>query len=213
MNDKTTTFDGNDPNDLFQQLVFGKGNLDFGYHTLTIVNAGPLTSDTGNVWFDVDWLVWETEYVGPGGPDNAQVSENTFDNDHPRFQYTPASAWSQQTYSSGALNGTTEVTSTSQAQVIFTFDGDAVALYGTIGPSHGNYTASVDNANQSTLSGEWNFTEHQQMLYYAEDLGAGQHNLVVQNVPASSSEGHFNVDFAKTWIARGGSGGPGTVPP
>jgi len=51
------------------------------------------------------------------------------------------------------------------------------------------------------------------MLYYAEGLGAGQHNLVVQNVPASSSQGYFNVDFAKTWIARGGSGGPGTVPP
>jgi hypothetical protein len=197
---------GNDPNDLSQQLVFGKRDLELGQHTLAIVNAGSLTNDTVNVWFDVDWLIWETEYDGPGGPINAEVTESTFDNSHPRFEYTPASEWSQQTYSSGDMNGTAEVTSSFQAQLIFTFDGDAVALYGTVDPSHGNYTANVDSAQTRTLNGEWNVTAYQQMLYYAENLGAGEHNLVVQNLPTSSSQKFFNVDFAKTWTARGGSG-------
>ena len=181
-------------------------------HTLTIVNAGSLTNDTVNVWFDVDWIVWETEYDGPGGPVKAQVTEFTFEQDQRRLQYIPVSAWDQQTYSNGSLNGTTQSTSTSQAQVIFTFDGDAVAIYGNIGPSHGNYTANVNDAQPRTLSGNWNFTEYQQMLYYAEGLGAGEHHLVVQNVPTDSSRQVFNVDFVKTWIARGGSG-PGTAPP
>lgn len=54
-------------------------------------------------------------------------------------------------------------------------------------------------------SGYWNATAFQQMLYYAEDLGAGTHNLIVNNVPVSDDKAILSVDFVKTWTARGGS--------
>lgn len=176
------------------------------------MNAGPLSTDSTTVnytGFDIDWITWETDYDGPGGPINAQVTELTFDNESPRFQFLPSSAWDQLTSSSSA-NGTSEVTSSSDGQVRFTFDGDAIALYGAVDPRHGDYVASVDGAQSMTLSGNWNETAYQQMLYYAEDLGAGTHNLIVQNQPSGDGKSYLSVDFVKTWTARGGSGGPDT---
>lgn len=150
--------------------------------------------------------MWETEYDGPGGPVNAQVTELTFDNEHPRFQFLPSSAWNDATSAEGYANGTSEVTNQANAQVKFTFDGDAIALYGAVDPSHGSYSASIDGAQSLTLSGNYNVTAYQQLLYYAEDLGAGTHNLIVQNQPTSSSRDFLSVDYVKTWTARGGSG-------
>ena len=35
----------------------------------------------------------------------------------------------------------------------FTFDGDAVAVYGTVSPLHTNYTVTVDGVKENFLSG------------------------------------------------------------
>ena len=35
----------------------------------------------------------------------------------------------------------------------FTFDGDAVAVYGTVSPLHANYTVTVDGVKQDFLGG------------------------------------------------------------
>lgn len=168
------------------------------------MNTGsPNSNDAANAGFDLDWLVWETEYDGPGGPLNAQVTELTFDNSHPRFQFL--GSWDSKTNVDGPANNTYEITSSPDAKLQFTFDGDAIAIYGAVDPSHGNYSANVDFEQSATLSGNWNVTAYQQMLYYAENLGAGVHNLNVNNVPISSSRQYLSIDFVKTWTARGGS--------
>ncbi|KAF8315861.1 hypothetical protein DL93DRAFT_813506 [Clavulina sp. PMI_390] len=204
---KTSTFTAQSDNSVFGQALYGASNLPYGLHTLSIANAGSspstIMSGSNDTSIDIDWLVWETEYDGPGGPVNAQVSQVTFDNNHPRFLYT--GSWSSQTNADGPSNGTDQYTTSSDASLQFTFDGDAIALYGSVGVDHGDFVANVDGMQSKTLSGHWNESGYMQMLYYVENLGAGTHNLNVDNKPTSSSEDGFNVDYVTTWTARGGS--------
>ena len=139
--------------------------------------------------------------MGPGGPDGAEVANFTFRNNHPRFQYIPS--WSTKEYTDGKeINGTSSYTTDSDASVQFTFESDAVGLYGSV---NGSFSASVDGKNPSTLTSAYNASAYQQLLYYTDGLGGGPHTLTIANTPKST----FAVDFARTWTAQGGSQ-PGT---
>lgn len=47
----------------------------------------------------------------------------------------------------------TSYTQSEGAQAQFTFDGDAVAVYGTVSPVHANYTVTVDGVERDFLGG------------------------------------------------------------
>ncbi len=47
----------------------------------------------------------------------------------------------------------TSFTQSRRAQAQFTFDGDAVAVYGTVSPAHANYTVTVDGVKRDFLGG------------------------------------------------------------
>jgi hypothetical protein len=47
----------------------------------------------------------------------------------------------------------TSLTQTGGAQAQITFNGDAVALYGTVSPKHANYTVTVDGHTRAFLGG------------------------------------------------------------
>jgi hypothetical protein len=211
---KNSSYNGYHSPNLFQQLLFGQPNLVMGQHTLTIVNAGSMDTNPDNtslVSFDVDWVTWETEYTGPGGPNNAIIAQTFFDNTHFRFLYQPSSDWISEK-AVGFANGTSETTSKSNAQVQFTFSGDALALYGSVNATHGAYSANVNQGPVTTLNGYYEANAYQQMLYYSENLGAGTHILTVTNVPTVPMQNVFTVDFALTWLAEGGSGGSSYSP-
>ena len=162
---------------------------------------------------DIDWITFENEFEGPGGPIGALVSETTFNSSHPRFEYLPSpSFWTFGSAADGLANVTSSVTKSGNAVVQLTFDGDAVALYGAVGSGHGNFTASVNGGQSRTLSGYYDTSSYGQMLYYADSLGAGSHILQVTNHPVDDTEVAFSVEYASTWHALGGSGGGGTTP-
>lgn len=208
MDNDTWTFDGYASPEQFQQVLFGISNRDLAVHHLTITNVGSLDPNNPNrTAFDLDWITFETEYEGPGGPIGAEITQATFDDNHPRFEYIPPSAWTAGTHTAGFLNETSSTTKSTSATVEFTFDGDAIALYGSVGSDHGEYTVLVDGEHSVTLSSFSNISETQQVLYYAHRLGAGTHTLTVENNPGGSGGSVFSLDYATSWTARGGSGG------
>jgi hypothetical protein len=211
---KAGSFDGYQSPDAFQQLLYGAPNLDLGSHNITIVNAGPSTgSDSSRTVFDIDWVTFEDEFDGPGGPIGALLSESTFNSAHPRFQYLPSSSsWTLGDGVDGFTNVTSAITKSSGAIVQLTFDGDAVALYGAVGTTHGNFTASVNGAQSRTLSGLYDASSYGQLLYYADSLGAGSHLLQVTNNPVDNAKSTLSVEYANVWEALGGSGGGGGTP-
>ncbi len=201
----TRTLNGYASPNEFQQLLFGASNLNLSDHTIQLINAGPLGGGPGGAWLDIDWLTWETVFVGPGGPEGAQVANSTFRENHPRFQYIPSDAWITKEYTDGKeINGSSSYTTGSDASVQFTFAGDAVGLYGSI---NGSISANVDGMSSMSLNSVYNASSYQQLLYYAENLGAGAHTLTIVNAPESTStaKSTFAVDFARTWTAQGGS--------
>jgi len=203
LDSQTQTFNGYASPNKFQQLLFAAGDLNLTAHTIQLINAGPLGDDLDGVWLDIDWLTWETVFVGRGGPDGAEVANVTFRNNHPRFQYIPSDVWSTKEYTDGEeINGTSSYTTDGDASVQFTFESDAVGLYGSV---NGSFSAGVDGS-PSTFTSAYNASAYQQLLYYTDDLGAGSHTLTIANTPKST----FAVDFARTWTAQGGSQ-PGTT--
>ena len=76
--------------------------------------------------------------------------------------------------------------------------GDAVALYGSVGPNNTqSYTVQIDNGNPSVYNANKATYKPQEMLYYAGNLGGGQHTLQVQ-LPTSAN-GEFAIDYATVY--------------
>ncbi|KAF8335898.1 uncharacterized protein EI90DRAFT_2912531 [Cantharellus anzutake] len=206
LDNTTQSFDGYSDTEEYQQVLFGANNLGLASHTVRIVNAGPLRGgDSNRVWLNIDWLTWETVFVGPGGPYGAEVFNATFNETHRRFFYIPPDAWSQRAYIDNvSINGTASYTTSSDASMQFVFDGDAVGLYGSL---DGSFSANVDKGDFKSLTSTYNGSAYQQLLFYAENLGGGTHTLSIENSPQSTStaKSTLAVDFARTWTARGGS--------
>lgn len=135
----TSTADGSSATDQEDQILFGALNLPLGVHQLTITNDGNV--DGTSAVFDIDSLIWESE-LGDGS------STLTIDDtDLSHFSYLPGpSWWSYESQALGAFNKTVSSSSSSVAQAHLGFRGEAVTLYGPVGPNRGNYTCAVDGA-------------------------------------------------------------------
>ncbi|KAH9484937.1 hypothetical protein JR316_0001841 [Psilocybe cubensis] len=145
-----------------------------------------------NITFtDVDYIEFQTSV----GNVNETLIVNTFQDGHSSFRYAPPTSWR-----------------------IPDKAGDAVALYGPVGPNSCTaYSVKVDNGNPTVFSANRQFYRPQQILFYAFNLGVGQHMLQIQ-LPGSSTSGEFAIDFATVYTtpSLGGSfasGDPGVNAP
>jgi len=99
------------------------------------------------------------------------------------------------------------------ATASLSFSGDAVAIYGTVSPDHGNFSVSVDGQTTEAGAGADGLARvlHPQiLLYFANDLGPGQHNLVLtadpQQVGQQNTGRFMDIDAVNVYTASGGSG-------
>ncbi|PPQ90563.1 LOW QUALITY PROTEIN: hypothetical protein CVT25_015877 [Psilocybe cyanescens] len=208
------SFSGLSYTELFQQSLFS-ANFTLGDHEVRISNQ--------NITFtDVDYITFQTS----AGKENETLIVNTFEDGHPSFKYAPSSSWKTPdkagTFigSTGHYRALTHPSATTDplASANFTFHviiliywisflidcfliskGDAVALYGPVGPNSCTaYSIKVDNGNPSLFTSSRQFYKPQQILFYAGNLGVGQHILQIQ-LPGSSSSGEFAIDFATVY--------------
>lgn len=186
----------------FQQLLGGKSGLPMGLHTVTLTNTGSGSS------IDLDSFVFETQ-IGSTG---AKMSKSTTDDSSPEITYTPSSSDWSSSPSTSNMNNTLHYTQTGGAQALFKFSGDAVAVYGTVSSDHANYTISVDGKSRSLNGGADGIARtlhYQTLLYFANNLGSGDHNFVLTANPDQAGQqntGKFmDIDSIDVYTTSGGS--------
>ncbi|KAF9568213.1 hypothetical protein CPC08DRAFT_679812 [Agrocybe pediades] len=172
---------------LFNQVMY-QGNASLGMHSLTITNGE-------NQFFDVDYITFQTNV----GKDDEELIVQTFQDNHPSFTYTPSSSWKNPTDRLGWFSGGTGHVTTDPAAVAkLLFQGDAIALYGSVGPSATDkYSVQIDGKSASTFSAKQQFYRAQEVLFYAGNLGQGNHTLQVQIT--SSTLGELGIDYADVY--------------
>ncbi|KAI0305731.1 hypothetical protein B0F90DRAFT_1700534 [Multifurca ochricompacta] len=157
----------------FQQLLGGQSGLVDGPHAAVFTNTGL------NSAIDLDSIVFETRI----GSADATITDTTTDDISPSITYLPTSGDWIFNNLRGSFNDTLHFTQTGGAQAQLTFNGDAVAIYGTVFPDHANYTVSVDGHTQSFLGGSSGLISNLHIGYFANGLGSDLHNLTLTANP------------------------------
>ncbi|EIN11715.1 hypothetical protein PUNSTDRAFT_50601 [Punctularia strigosozonata HHB-11173 SS5] len=177
------------------QLLVGVSGLSLGSHQAVLTSTGPA--------LDLDSFIFETQV------DGTTVSNSTVDDADSSISYGPsASDWSTNT-GNGFLSNTLHFTQTGGATATYQFQGNAVALFGTVSPDHANYTISIDGQSQSYDGGSNTVAElrSQSLLYFAGNLGSQQHTLVLTANPDQAGQqntGKFmDLDAITVWTGTG----------
>lgn len=189
----SVTASGTSEDDQFQSLLFGAGNLTYGPHVMTITNNGFKNHTDG--YLDIDFITWESSL-----PDKS-VS-HTFTSTDQAFEYLPGPNWWSWGTDNKSYDGTLYYTQSSQAAFRFNFTGQSVGLYGYLDSNHGNYSCTVDGVKRTgkgDYSGYHPSKVYQQLICYADGLNEENHSLVVDNLPVSTNDGWFSIDYAEVW--------------
>ncbi|KAH7927499.1 hypothetical protein BV22DRAFT_1127311 [Leucogyrophana mollusca] len=188
---------GNNTDGEFQVSLFNMTGLQQGMHTVSITNTA-----TSGVYLDIDMIMWQSEV---GGANDQLVTETIQDTDS-RFQYQEP-AWSSNPTNVNFYNN-----GTGQRAEAVSFKGEIISLYGTVGLSNGPYSVKLDNGPSVTYNATQQLSYTQIMLYYADNLGSGQHQLTITNLPETSGQS-LNIDYATlTSLASASSESPSGVP-
>ncbi|KAG2361344.1 hypothetical protein BDR07DRAFT_1409936 [Suillus spraguei] len=178
---------GQSNTNLFQQVLFNQSRLTQGLHTVSLTNTG--VTGSGNPYVDIDMVTWQTEFSG------TQLATETVDDADPRFQYQEP-AWNTNPTNVNLFNnGTGHSTSVSDASVTLTFTAESVSVFGTVGPGNGLYTVSLDSQQAVQYNATTYLTFYEVMLYHADNLGSGQHQLTLINLPETVGQ-TLNIDYA-----------------
>lgn len=74
---------------------------------------------------------------------------------------------------------------------------EAVSLFGPSGPSNGPYSVQLDGGKTATYNATTIYpTNYAVMIYHADNLGPGLHEIVLTNLPASSGQS-LAIDYAQ----------------
>jgi hypothetical protein len=78
-----------------------------------------------------------------------------------------------------------------------------VTLFGTSGPSNGPYSVQLDGGPTVQYNASNAYpTNYGVTIYHADNLGPGTHQIVLTNLPDTSSQ-YVTIDYAQLWtIAR-----------
>ncbi|KII92353.1 hypothetical protein PLICRDRAFT_37120 [Plicaturopsis crispa FD-325 SS-3] len=183
------TLNGHASPDVFQTPLFASGTMKQGLHHVTIANA--FTDNAAN-FIDIDYITWTSDI----GTDTENISGTTVQDTDGSFSYQPALAWSTSPPSVGSYSGGSgHGTFTDQASVSYAFTGDAVSIFGTVGPQNGNYSVTIDQSPSVMYNATRTNLISQVLIYYADNLGPGKHNVTLTNKPSSANQG-LNIDYA-----------------
>ncbi|KAJ6569112.1 hypothetical protein B0H19DRAFT_1134643 [Mycena capillaripes] len=182
----------------FQTDLFNQTNLVPGAHVLTISVLTPTVATAPNM--DLDYFTWTSEVNS--------LTDVRVQDDAPAFVYDPPTAWAAFKDNLQALpgfDGGGHGTVQSGATATFSFAGDRVGLYGSIGSQGGPYSVHIDNGSLSTSTTKQTISDPntplanylaQQLLFYADGLGAGNHTVTVTSNLVSSGTQDLNLDYA-----------------
>ncbi|KAJ6607004.1 hypothetical protein B0H10DRAFT_2073432 [Mycena sp. CBHHK59/15] len=177
----TISLDGNDYTingfaewpGIYKIPIFSSPILKQGSHILTITNSNW-------TFLDIDWITWSSE-VGPPG-NSSLLQETMVDDADPAFTYFPHGAWDMNPPDFANFSGGTgHSTAQDQASVNYTFNGDAVSLYGTTGPQNSQYMVQRDDQPSRTFVATRAIFSSQTLLYYGDNFGLGNHTLTLIN--------------------------------
>lgn len=77
--------------------------------------------------------------------------------------------------------------------------GEAVTLFGTSGPSNGPYSVQLDGGQGVQYNATNAYpTNYGVVIYHADNLGPGQHQIIFTNLPATSGQ-YLSIDYAQLW--------------
>lgn len=175
-------------------LLGGITGLKMGEHTVSLKadGSGPI---------DLDSVIFETS-VGSAGE---SVATTTIDDTDTNFKYGPsASDWARDN-STLFFDNSLHFSQIQGAEASLSFSGDAVAVYGTVSPSHANYTITLDGHTSQQFNAASSVRElhSQTLLYFAQNLGAADHNLVITGNPGQNTGKYVDVDFIAVYSASG----------
>ncbi|KAJ7189680.1 hypothetical protein GGX14DRAFT_408611 [Mycena pura] len=158
--------------------------------------VGAFRANSGPVQVQLDG-----ESFGPFAP---TPDERIHNNSSVAFVYAPSDAWStDMSRLPGFDDGTGHSTfNRADATVNFSFMGDRIALYGAIGGQAAPFTAQVDNGPIRSLTEMQSISDEatedylpNQLIYYADSLGAGNHTIFLKSQSSSPSQ-TLSIDYA-----------------
>lgn len=80
--------------------------------------------------------------------------------------------------------------------------GQAVSIYGTSGPTSAIYAVQIDGGSASTYNATKQASGPHMLLYYADNLGAGTHNLTITH---QSSTGNLSLFINYAQVDKSGT--------
>jgi hypothetical protein len=88
---------------------------------------------------------------------------------------------------------------TSSCLKLTVLTGEAVTLFGTSGPSNGPYSVQLDGGPTVQYNASNAYpTNYGVTIYHADNLGPGTHQIVLTNLPDTSSQ-YVTIDYAQLW--------------
>ncbi|KAJ7593979.1 hypothetical protein C8J56DRAFT_925689 [Mycena floridula] len=180
----------------FKQLLGQATDLPNGPHTAILTN-------TGSTPIDIDFFTMTSQVGSPG----SQVTNTMVDDSDPAMTYSPPAAW-QTNSGNEFMNGTLHFSSASDSSVSMPFQGDAVAIWGTVSPDHANVRVSIDGQEKvfnAGSGGAVSALHTQTLLYFANSLGSQQHTLVVSCDQEQGTGNFLDVDAVQVFSASPGA--------
>jgi hypothetical protein len=192
---------------IFQAALFSATNLANTLHTVTLTNAGTQAARDSD-YLDLDYIAWETSY----GLDGQQINETIIQDSDSSFSYQPRDAWDTTVSDLSQYVGNSgHETYNDGAYATLGFTGNAVEIFGSVGPNSAPYTVQLDGGSIST----YNATKANKItpvpIYYADNLGPGSHNVKITHTSVSENQGLF-INYARVMASSSSSSVPGSRP-
>ncbi|KAF4590614.1 hypothetical protein EYR40_009209 [Pleurotus pulmonarius] len=171
-------------NDEAAVLLFSKNDLENTNHTVKVIANGPKP-------FDIDKIAWITELNPQHG--RAPVETTTVDDSDPAFQWIPPSAWNTQPE---GLQHFRQTTGHRRICVLYV-RREMISIYGTVGPRNAPYMVQLDDKSLLFYNATRTFYTPQTLLFFADNLGSGNHTLTLSSVQGLSPGMVLEIDYAE----------------
>ncbi|KAH6914346.1 hypothetical protein BKA70DRAFT_663177 [Coprinopsis sp. MPI-PUGE-AT-0042] len=174
--------------DSTQQILATVSGLALGDHQLVVTNTG-----ADGAQLDIDSII-VADQLGVAG---SRINLKNIDDSDAALTYLPsAQAWNvnaQDVYQGGTLRYSEDP----NAAVSLAFEGEAVAVYGTMSPDHANMKITIDG--QEAILGGGGSTQISRLhtktlLYFKTGLGPGRHTFSLASENPSPQAPFIDLD-------------------
>ncbi|TFK20941.1 hypothetical protein FA15DRAFT_101951 [Coprinopsis marcescibilis] len=161
-----------------------------------------IESQTNGRPIDLDFITW----VFPVGRDDEDLIVKTVQDSDASFKYSPTVDWHTDPYEAASfLGGSGHAAYVAGSTFEFTFEGDAVSLFGPVGPQGVPYYAftDTDGLPEDFTTRKPSYRPNT-MLYHRANLGPGRHTVKLTVSPfnlSTGQESYFAIDYAEVYTA------------